>query len=281
MISQQRRHDAVTNNIANLNTPGYKQTQTVNRSFPEMLIQRMGGDSGNRPRRIGLLNTGVLAEENIPIYMQGDLVETRSPGDLAIVSDIMVDGVVFDAAGKGVGPDGRTVYQPQAFFMVRNEAGEVRYTRNGRFSQNEAGELVTVNGLPVLGANGQPIVLNEPLSDLAVTATGEFRNARTGEAITDAAGEPLRLGLARVDDPTRLIREGDGLFRPEAGAELELIGPADRVDIRQGFYERSNVDPAQSMVELTAALRAYEANQKIVQFYDRSLEKAVNEVGKV
>jgi len=59
------------------------------------------------------------------------------------------------------------------------------------------------------------------------------------------------------------------------------MAAADRVEVRQGYIERSNVDAAQSMVDLMAAQRAYEANQKVIQFYDKSLDKAVNEVGKV
>jgi flagellar basal-body rod protein FlgG len=59
------------------------------------------------------------------------------------------------------------------------------------------------------------------------------------------------------------------------------VTAAEGVQVRQGYYERSNVDAAQSTVDLMAALRAYEANQKVVQFYDKSLEKAVNEVGRV
>lgn len=279
MVTQQRRHDTVTNNIANLNTPGYKQVQTAARSFPEMLLSRMGHDPSDTP--IGSLAMGVLPEENIPVFMQGDLAETRMPGDLAILSNIQVPGVVFDESGRAIGADGEVFYQPQAFFTVQTEAGETRYTRGGRFTQNEQGELTTLSGQRVLAANGLPIRLDVPLTDAALTAGGIWTDARTGAPLTDAAGQSVRLMLARIDNPNELIREGEGLFRLHGDQAAAAVGPGDQVEVRQGFYERSNVDPASSMVDLMAALRAYEANQKIVQFYDRSLDKAVNEVGKV
>ncbi|UUZ97595.1 hypothetical protein LJK87_36955 [Paenibacillus sp. P25] len=80
-----------------------------------------------------------------------------------------------------------------------------------------------------------------------------------------------------------MVREGNGLYRLEAGA-ANLARPAtnqDQLEVRQGSIERSNVDSAQSMVDMMSALRAYEANQKVIQFYDKSMEKAANEIGRV
>lgn len=100
----------------------------------------------------------------------------------------------------------------------------------------------------------------------------------------DAAGNGtgIILGVSIVSQPHGLIREGNGVFRmSDPDGEVRFMTPADNGVVRQGFIEGSNVDPTQSMVELTAALRAYETNQKIVQYYDRTLEKAVNEIGRV
>jgi len=97
-------------------------------------------------------------------------------------------------------------------------------------------------------------------------------------------GQPLAgFLLTRVDNPNRLVPQGNGVFRlnPDDAALAVPVEVSGEVQIRQGFVERSNVDAAQSMVDLMTALRAYEANQKIVQYYDRSLEKTVNEVGRV
>src|SRR5690625_72499 len=129
MISQQRRQEMITNNVANVNTPGYKADQVSLRSFPELLIQQMNARKlpvqHQVTRRtsypIGTLNTGVYAQELTPNFGQGMLRETRIPTDIAIV-----DGNYPDETGS-------------VFFTVENDAGNVRYTRNGNFTVDGAG----------------------------------------------------------------------------------------------------------------------------------------------
>lgn len=291
MISQQRKHDIVTNNIANINTPGFKQGNGINRSFPEMLISRINngkGEAGAVP--VGLINTGVMAEENVSTHKQGDINETRNPFDFALISNIQVPGARFDASGKYVDENGQRVIQPQAFFTVQDAGGGQRYSLDGKFSVDVNGQLITGGGYPVLGGNGQPIVLFDsvqqaPISNFHISKNGQFIDAN-GEALLDANNEPISLLISRIDDPNQLVREGNGLYRLNEGQQglataLNAIDPNNQIEIRQGFMERSNVDPAQSMVDMMSALKAYEANQKVVQFYDKSMEKAVNEVGRV
>jgi flagellar basal-body rod protein FlgF len=289
MIAQQRKHDTITNNISNLNTPGFKQSNAVSRSFPEMLISLVNGTSGETTSvALGKLNMGVMAEEDVSNYLQGDIQETKNPLDMAIVSNIQVPGLQFDGSGKPLMVNGQKVFQPQAFFTVLRPNGEMRYTRDGKFTANDAGELVTAEGFRVLGKDGQPIVLKDNatqtfLSHVQVTANGGFVDAVNGQPLLDANGQPISLLLSRANNPNRLIREGNGVYRINPGEENTItpIANNDQVQIRQGYIERSNVDPAQSMVDMTAALRAYETNQKMIQYYDKSLEKAVNEVGRV
>jgi flagellar basal-body rod protein FlgF len=288
MISEQRRHDTITNNIANINSPGFKQGNSLSRSFPEMLIARIRGgqDSpGNTP--IGRLNTGVFAEENIAIHTQGDLQQTQNPYDFALVSNLKVPNAQFDANGRFVDPNGNVVYQPQALFTVQNEAGEPRYSLNGKFTVDATGRLVNSEGHTVVGRDGQPLVLINPATGLPnrnikVTNNGEFLD-EAGRPALNAAGQPLGLLISRAENPNLLLREGNGLYRINPGDEATVtaVAPGDQVEVRQGYIERSNVDAAQSMVDLMSALRAYEANQKVVQYYDKSLEKTVNEVGRV
>jgi len=95
------------------------------------------------------------------------------------------------------------------------------------------------------------------------------------------AGNP-QLRIMRVDNPHLMIRQGDGRFAYAGEANgIRQINANDRVEVRQGFLERSNVDAAQASIDLMAAFRAYEANQKVIQAYDRTLDKAVNEIGRV
>lgn len=285
MIANQRRHDTVTNNIANLNTPGYKANVAVSRSFPEMLISfvdNMGNSPTKQVKSVGRLNTGVFVEEVPHIFKQGELVETRDSSDFAMISNIQIDGVTFDASGKYVSPGGEVTYQPQAMFATRDAEGRERYTRNGKFTIDSAGQLVTSDGHLVLDSQRRPVQFDRSVSEVKVTEQGTFIDGITGTPIVDANGDPISLMVVRIENPNRLVRDGFGNFRlPEADAPPQAAGPGDDITVYQGFIESSNVDPIQSMTDLMAAQRAYETNQRIVQFYDKSLEKAVNEVGRV
>lgn len=286
MIAQQRKHDIVTNNIANLNTPGFKSGNGINRSFPEILISRVrsGKDEpGSVP--VGRINTGVMAEENVSLHAQGDIQETKNPFDFALISDIQVPGARFDSSGKYVDQNGQRVIQPQAFFTILNAAGEQRYSLNGKFSLDANGRLIDSEGHSVLGRGGQPIVLMDagtPVTNFRMTRAGQFTNAE-GQPILDANGQPMTLLITRVEDPNQLVREGNGLYRLNAQDQgaFRPIDAQDQVEVRQGYVERSNVDSGQSMVDMMSALRAYEANQKMIQYYDKSMEKAANEIGRV
>ena len=84
MISEQRVHDTVTQNIANINTSGYKQVNSTLRSFPEALLAAVGGQDHQGSKTIGKLNTGVFAEESLPTFTQGDFRETNQSTDFAL-----------------------------------------------------------------------------------------------------------------------------------------------------------------------------------------------------
>ncbi|WP_145334464.1 flagellar hook-basal body protein [Paenibacillus xylanexedens] len=283
MITEQRRHDTATQNIVNMNTTGYKQVNSVNRSFPEMLITLTGGDANLPTKRLGKLNSGVFAEESLSMNVQGALMETKRNSDFAVSSNINVDDpqtlepIPFDASGKFVGADGTVTYQPQAYFTVRDAGGNTRYTRDGHFEVSATGQLLTSTGSQVMDMDGQPIVLTGSVEQFKVDEIGRLVNAVTG-APTD-----VRLGISIIDQPNQLVRQGDGNYslNEEDGATARMMGAADVVQIHQGYLEGSNVDASQATVDMNAAFRAYEANQKVIQFYDRSLDKAVNEVGRV
>ncbi|MCA0757513.1 flagellar hook-basal body protein [Paenibacillus sp. N4] len=276
MIAQQRRHDTVTNNISNINTPGYKQTNAVTRSFPEMLLSLTGAGPENA-KTIGKLTSGIFAEESLSIHLQGDLMQTNNSSDFALISNIDLDGIAFDASGKYVAPDGEVTYQPQAFFTLQDQNGEQRFTRGGKFSLTEQGFLMSGDGSSVLGTDGQPIRMPEGvgLDRLLLTDDQRFVDS-------DGTDIGVQLLISRIDNPNQLVREGNGNFRfATEDGEAVPIAADERVEVKQGYVERSNVDAAQAAVDLMSALRAYEANQKVIQFYDQSLNKAVNDVGRI
>lgn len=287
MITQQRRHDTVTQNIANINTAGYKQVNSVTHSFPDVLISLMGDKETGGQKTIGRLTTGVFAEESMSSFMQGDLKETNNSSDFGLVSSLgLVDPatdqpIPFDASGKYVTEDGEVIYRPEVFFTVQDANGETRYTRDGGFRVNAAGGLLTNQGQAVLGSDGNPIVLQPGVTIDQVQSDG-LGNLTS----LDEEGEPVivaTLGVVVVNNPHQLVREGHGVFRVDnvQAADIRALEAEDNASVRQGYLESSNVDTAQAMVDLMAAQRAYESNQKLIQYYDKSLEKAVNEIGRV
>ena len=263
MISLQRRHDTITNNIANVNTPGFKQGETVQRTFPEMLLSRIeqlnGAGSPKQSRPIGSLPHGVLAEETVLNFAQGDILETGNPYHVALWEE-------------GVPLDPETGDRPHAFFTVQTPEG-VRYTRNGEWTLDVNNTLVTAQGFPVLDMNGNVITIPDAQS-FRVEANGTV-------TFTDAdgvAGE-AELGIVSTLNPHLFIPRGNGLF--EWSGDEALAAADENVEVYQVDTERSNVNPQQAMVDLMQVQRLYEANQRTIQAYDRSLEKAVNDIGRL
>ncbi|MFA1822473.1 flagellar hook-basal body protein [Virgibacillus oceani] len=255
MIATQRQQEALSNNIANANTPGYKADQATLRAFPEMLLHEIGTRNVptsrglNMPMHnpVGALNTGVYVQETIPNFMQGDMRETGISTDLALIN-----GEMPDEAGS-------------LFFTVQNEAGEPRYTRNGNFTVDGAGFLVTNQGYYVLDEAGDPIQTNGM----------EFQVTRDGDLQLEGGNVPL--GIAYTENANQLIKEGDDLFSGEAAA----VPAGATYTIQQGFLEQSNVDSMQSMTQMMESYRMFETNQRVLRAYDESLGKAVSEIGRL
>ncbi|WP_209121799.1 flagellar hook-basal body protein [Alkalihalobacillus sp. BA299] len=260
MLAQQQRQEMLTNNLANANTPGFKADQASLRSFPNMLIQAVNTSNMKTGSDIvGSLATGAYLQERTPNFLQGDLQQTDNNTDLALL--------------QGTVPVNEEGRQGALFFTVQNSDGEVRYSRNGNLAVNGQGFLVNSQGFYILNTDGQPLQVGNE----------EFRVDREGFVLTEN-GEPLgQIQVALAEDPMLLVKEGDGLLRLTEEGELPTAIGNGQVayQIQQGFVERSNVDSAQTMTEMMSAYRNFEANQKVLQAYDRSLEKAVNEVGRI
>lgn len=267
MIAQQRRTEMLSNNIANASTPGYKADQSTVRAFPNMLLSAIEKNgkanlqNGFNPmsvQQIGTLGTGVYMQETIPDYTQGQLVQTDLKSDVALVDEYL------PVRGDGSRTGG-------LYFRLQTD-GQEAYTRNGNFTVDSQGSLVTSGGNYVLSTTGEPIRVTS--DDYTITEDG--RVLENNELIA-------QIDVAYVEDPDRLIKQDNGLYYTEDGNEL--ISAYDDNDIafsmRQGYIEQSNVDAGSTMTEMMSAYRSFEANQKMLQAYDRSMDKAVNEIGKV
>lgn len=259
MMAQQVRTDVLANNLANVNTVGFKREAVTQSAFPELLLRRVfdpvGGAAnagahtgtnagtfyagGHDPRPvIGRLGTGAYIDGTWTVHADGPLQWTDNDLDLALV-------------GAG-------------FFVVETDGG-VRLTRDGRFTLSQDGTLVTRSGWPVLGEDGPIRIAGR---DVVVDESGRVHV--DGQVVGT-------LQVVDVDDVQSLMKQGEGLWvlTDEAG----LPQPA-AARVMAGYVEQANVSAVQSMVELISAFRSYESSQKVIQAYDETLGKVVNELGR-
>ncbi|CQR46181.1 Flagellar basal-body rod protein FlgG [Paraliobacillus sp. PM-2] len=263
MMTQQRRQDVLSNNIANAQTPGYKQDQTTVRAFPELLIQRMGnkemptmngGLDVPDQQTIGSIHTGVYVQETIPDFEQGAMKKTGLTTDMALVN-----GALPDQTG-GI------------FFTVQDNDGNIRYTRNGNFTVDGEGFLTTSEGLYLLDENGDPMETD-----------GQSFNV-TDEGMIQVGNETVPIGIAYSANVNDLVKDGEGLFAlDEAGATLGNARENLNVSftVQQKYLESSNVNTVQTMTDMMQAYRMFETNQKVLQAYDQSMDKAVNQIARL
>ncbi|MGB9660821.1 MAG: flagellar hook-basal body protein [Moorellaceae bacterium] len=241
MVAQQLRQEVISHNLANADTPGFKAELARLESFPPFLLSRMAGQSVEA--NIGDLYPGVMVDTLVTDFRPGPLEETGRPTDLALVDN----------------PE-----SAPTFFAVQ-VGEEVRYTRDGSFRLGPEGILETKDGYPVLGQSG-PVRVGE---------AGWQVDARGGVWLDGALVDNLL--VVTFADPQRLQKSGDNLF--QAPPDLEATEVAEGTQVKQGFLEKSNLDVVRETVNMLAALRAYEAGQKLVQVQDDLLGKTVNEVG--
>lgn len=241
MIAGTRQQDVIAQNLANVDTPGYKKDVALVGSFAREMALRAEDRWAGRPSAtvpIGTLGSGAFVWDVTFDASPGPMVETGGALDLAIEGD--------------------------GYFVVAAAQGEA-YTRNGSFTLNSDNELTTVDGLPVLGEAGPVRV--PPGARIDIRADGTVA----------ADGRPCgRLRIVRFERPSELRKVGSSLLEAPAGAARAAASAV----VRQGSLEMSNVSVVGEMVRMIAGMRAYEACQKVVWFLDETLDKAVNDVGR-
>ena len=266
MIAQQTNLDNIANNLSNVNTAGYKK-DTV--EFKTLLYQTLQSPSTNNvgenkpvPAQVGL---GTRTASITTVYTQGNLQDVDVPTYMAI-------------EGSG-------------FFKVRNNNGEICYTRDGSFATQpvEGGVLLcTAEGYPVLDQNNNTIIIPNGYQPdkLVVDKEGNLfvENAqRERVALTQTAGGQnydQKIGLVQFNNPAGLSNIGSNLYQATvaSGEALEETTTPGMVlsKVHQKYIEMSNVQVADEMVNMIVAQRAYEMNSKAIQASDQMLEQANN-----
>lgn len=246
MSAQQMMIDVIANNLANINTTGFKRSQI---DFQDLLYVKMresGAEvSAGMKSPSGMeIGSGVRAVSTVKVFNSGELVNTERPLDIALTGD--------------------------GFIQVSMPDGSIRYTRDGSLQRGPNGELVTSTGY-----------LIQPAITIPTDAVGVDIGKDGSVNVTDPSGAQSVVGtleLARFSNPSGLSSEGDNLL-----AETEASGPPTTGTagenglgfIQAGFLEKSNVQMVTELVNLITAERAYEISSRAIKAGDEMLRQAV------
>ncbi len=236
MNTQQAKLDVISNNLANVDTTGYKKDTAVSKSFSELLIRRTDVDgvyktsvgSADAAPIVGKLGLGVETNEVFTDFTQGSYKVTENQTDVALSTE--------------------------GFFTVMTPQGE-RYTRNGNFMIGKEKFLETKEGYPVMGEHG-PIQIGE--NAFTVNEDGLLYNQ-------DTMAEIDRFKIVQFDDSRYLTKQGSSLYSAtNFSGDAYIAEGNDRPLTMQGYVETSNVNVVNEMIQMIEVNRAYEANQKSI-----------------
>jgi flagellar basal-body rod protein FlgF len=229
-VALQRALDVTANNVANLRTTGFKAEKVL---FEEYM-QNLKAPAAQQAPLSSVLDVGTFTD-----MQNGALETTGNSLDFAILGD--------------------------GFFAVQTQNG-IRYTRGGSFRTDEAGQLVTQDGLPVLDSSGSPIQLSSASGPVTVNGSGDI----------SAGGAVLgQFGVVSFADPQSLVHEGNGLFKSDA------TPTAAPVSIVQGMLESSNAQPIIEITRMIDILRNFQSAQKMIDAQHDLSRDTVAKLGKV
>ena len=246
--AQQTRLAVISNNLANVNTNGFKKDRTTFNDLMYQTIRQPGAQSSqNSELPSGLmLGTGVRVVSTDKLHSQGNINQTDNPLDVAI-------------SGNG-------------FFQILLPDGTTAYTRDGAFQRNAQGQLVTANGFEV-----QPgITIPAETLSLSVGQDG------TVSALISGSTSPTQVGTLQLADfvnPAGLQAVGDNVFKETASsgtAQAGTPGLAGLGLLVQSSLESSNVNVVEELVNMIETQRAYEMNAKAIETSDQMLQYASN-----
>ena len=243
--AQQTNLDVIANNLANAATTGYKRIKPV---FEDLLYQTLraaGGPTGGQSQApSGLqVGTGVRAGASERMFLQGNLTQTGNPLDVAI---------------NGAG-----------FFQVTLPDGQIAYTRDGNFSRDAQGQMVSQAGYVL--SPGITIPVNT--TAITISETGQVAIQLPGTVAPNQVGE---LQVARFANPGGLASIGGNLLVETAASgapQAGLPGTDGAGTLKQSYVEASNVNVAEELVSLIQAQRAYEVNARAITASDQMLQK--------
>ena len=241
MVAQQTKIDTISNNLANVNTAGFKKSRV---DFQDLLYQTI--KYAGTPSTAGAQGHGARPVAAQRIFSQGMYQQTDNPLDVVIEGD--------------------------GFFQVLLPDGGIRYTRDGAFKKDADGRLTTSDGFPI-----EPeIVIPDDALELSIGSDGTVSIMRPGDSEPDRIGE---LQIVRFINPAGLKSEGRNLYTATAASGSPMIGTPGLDGfgtLSQNFLEMSNAQVVEEMVNMIVSQRAYETNSKAIQAADDMLQTANN-----
>lgn len=258
MLAQQTNLDTIANNLANVNTTGYKTEQNEFKSLLYQTIQtKTTSANGEQKPSSAQVGLGVRNASISSVFTEGNFLANDS--DTAFAID-----------GKG-------------FFATRGSDGNTYYTRNGNFkftlASNGGNMLATSEGTPVLDTNGNPIILGPEytVSNITVTSDGTLCYP---DGNNNAQSLGITIGVYQFNNPNGLERLSDSRYAQTAasGAPINEANNdnVEKSKIIQGYLEGSNVQVVDEMVNMITTQRAYELNSKAITASDEMLQEANN-----
>jgi flagellar basal-body rod protein FlgG len=248
MEAQQMNVDVISNNLANVNTTGFKKSRIDFQDLLYTTLKAPGTESASGiqiPTGIQIGN-GVRTVSTQKLFSQGDFTQTSNPLDVVIEGD--------------------------GFFQVLRPDGTTAYTRDGALKVNSEGKLVTSDGFVL-----QPeITIPTDATDITIGIDGTVTTTIVGQEAPTTVGQ---IELAKFINPAGLKSIGKNLFEATDASGAVVTGVAGtegRGTVLQGFLEMSNVKVVEEMVNMIIAQRAYEVNSKAVQTGDQLLQMAAS-----
>ena len=248
MLNEQYRMDIMSNNLDNADTVGFKKEGSTSQAYSEVMAVKIKDttENPNTPKRLGNMSLGVKIGETYTDFSQGSLRDTGNTYDLALSGD--------------------------GFFNIEftNKAGETstKYTRAGSFVLTTDGYLTTKDGDYVLGQNGR-IQLSTTAGNTVIDENGNIYQDNQLVA---------KIKITEFEDTNYLTHYGESMWDAKEGA---VANDATDFKVHQGYLEMSNISVVTEMVNMISIQRQYEANQKLITTYDESLDKSVNQVGRI
>lgn len=256
MMNQMLHFDSTANNLANVNTHGFKRHAAIHHDFQRGLLKRIDAsrsqlqisDSGQAtessverlPKTMGVLGTGTVLQATWKDFSDGALEQTEAPLDFAL-------------SGKGL-------------FSIKTPEGKTLYTRHGGFQLDADGYLVTGKGYQVQGQKGAIQIGQGQKVD--VDAAGQiYLDGRYLDT----------LAVVEFEQPQLLTNMGERFYESPVDQQALL---ATQTEVHQRTLERSNVDVASEMVNMISVMRSYQIAQKALQSEDDMTGKLINDIGK-